>query len=228
MSIRENLRRVQAEINQSVSESGRMPHEVQLIVVSKTYGIEAIMEAYEAGIRDFGENKVQELCQKQPNLPADIRWHLIGHLQRNKVKYIAPFIHCIHSVDSEKLLEEINSQAAHHQRQISCLLQIHISGEPTKSGMQPQEAVAILQGIDRFPHVMIEGFMGMASLTDDRSLILKEFHSLAQLVNTLDHPPSPRIRLHHLSMGMSGDYDLALQEGATMLRIGSAIFGRRN
>ncbi|MGB0260513.1 MAG: YggS family pyridoxal phosphate-dependent enzyme [Flavobacteriaceae bacterium] len=200
-----------------------LPDYVTLVAVSKTKPIEDLLEAYQAGQLDFGENKVQELYVKAEALPKDIRWHMIGHLQRNKVKYIAPFVGLIHSVDSTRLLNEINKQAAKNKRTIDCLLQIRIADESTKFGMDYDEVENILQNLS-FTNVRIKGLMGMASFTDDQDQIRIEFeglhafyqkHLLAQQWDTL-------------SMGMSGDYALAIDCGSNMIRVGSRIFGARN
>jgi hypothetical protein len=226
MPVAEHLEAVRLRIAEAARAAGRDPESVRLIAVSKTKPVEQIAEAAAAGQLDFGENRVQELQSKQPALPH-LHWHLIGTLQRNKVKYIAPYIRMIHSVDSAALLAEIGRQAAKHDREIDCLLQIHISGEETKSGMTPEEARSILEQLDAFPHVRICGLMGMAALTDDTALIRSQFAGLRQLRSDLAGIAHPRIALHELSMGMSGDFETAIQEGATMVRIGSAVFGTR-
>ena len=216
MNIRERLTTLLHEI----------PENVTLVAVSKTKSREEVLQAYEAGQRDFGENKVQELHQKQEGMPDDIRWHMIGHLQRNKVKYMAPYVHMIHGVDSLKLLREINKQASKHERVIPCLLQVHIAEETTKFGMDEvelRETLALLQE-EPLPHVAISGLMGMATFTSDEEQILREFQYLADLKETLQ-TEYPEIR--ELSMGMSGDYKLAIELGSTMVRIGSSIFGAR-
>ncbi|SNS67919.1 hypothetical protein SAMN06295967_11611 [Belliella buryatensis] len=201
-----------------------------LVAVSKTKPISLLQEAYDAGIRDFGENKVQELVEKQEQLPADIRWHMIGHLQRNKVKYIAPFVHLIHGVDSFKLLKEINKQAKKVDRTISCLIQMHIAEEDSKFGFDQQELDEMLQSkeIHELSNVKIIGLMGMATFTDDESQVRKEFRGLKHLFDQLKSQKLPdSFELKEISMGMSGDYLIAQEEGSTMVRIGSAIFGSR-
>ncbi|MCU0356744.1 MAG: YggS family pyridoxal phosphate-dependent enzyme [Cyclobacteriaceae bacterium] len=202
-----------------------------LIAVSKTHPPEIILQAYEAGQRDFGENKVQELVGKYESLPNDIRWHMIGHLQSNKVKYIVPFVHLIHSVDSEKLLLEINKQAAKINRVVSCLLQVHIAREETKFGFSESEVTALLKSpvITQANHIQINGLMGMATNTEDHNQVKNEFRSLHTLWEQLKSSSLPEhVRMRELSMGMSSDYRLAIEEGSTMVRIGSAIFGERN
>ena len=201
-----------------------VPATVTVVAVSKTKPVDAIQLAYEAGHLDFGENKVQELCQKHELLPKDIRWHMIGHLQRNKVKYIAPFVHLIHGVDSERLLNEINKQGAKNNRIIDVLLQIHIAEESTKFGFSYEEAVAILSKENTFENVCITGLMGMASYTDNNAQLTSEFSGLQDFYNKLQ----PSNNWTTLSMGMSNDYKLAVSLGSTMIRVGSLIFGSRN
>ncbi|MBL0882705.1 MAG: YggS family pyridoxal phosphate-dependent enzyme [Chitinophagaceae bacterium] len=197
---------------------------VALVAVSKTKPVEDIEALYQLGQRDFGENYVQELVDKQSSLPADIRWHFIGHLQSNKVKYIAPFVHLIHGVDSLKLLKEIDRQAAKFNRTIDCLLQLHIATEETKFGMDEQELTEALGQLSNFPCVRIRGLMGMASFTDDQEKVRSEFRSLYNIFkqSAISHPP-----FTILSMGMSGDYTIAIEEGSNMVRIGSLLFGAR-
>lgn len=203
----------------------------RLIAVSKTKSVEDIMKAYEAGVRDFGENKVQELTQKQPQLPADIRWHMIGHLQRNKVKFIAPVVHLIHGVDSAKLLRAINKEGKKIDRKIPCLLQIHIAEEESKFGFAKEELYEMLhdQAMGDLHHVAVKGLMGMATFTDDQDQVRQEFKNLKVLYEALkeERVTLPDFTMEELSMGMSGDYEIAVDEGSTMVRIGSAIFGER-
>jgi pyridoxal phosphate enzyme (YggS family) len=201
-----------------------------LVAVSKTKPIEDLREAYEAGIRDFGENKVQEIQGKYALLPTDVRWHMIGHLQTNKVKYIANIVHLIHGVDSFKLLQEINKQGKKINRIIPCLLQIHIAKEETKFGFDQGELEEML-GSEEFAaltHVEIQGLMGMATFTEDQKLVREEFRNLKTLFEYLKTKKFPDfVQLKELSMGMSGDYLIAQEEGSTLVRIGSAIFGSR-
>lgn len=212
-----------AEQYQAVKSA--LPSDITLVAVSKTHSTDKIRQVYDLGQRIFAENKVQELVEKAPLLPKDIQWHLIGHLQTNKVKYIADFVDTIQSVDSEKLLSEINKHAGKHQRIIKVLLQVKIAEEDTKSGMEISETKELflkwLQG--SFPNVKIMGLMGMATFTDDEVQIEQEFRFLKRLYDqlSLQHP------LSVLSMGMSGDYSLAIACGANSVRIGSAIFGNR-
>ena len=206
---------------------GKLPFGVELIAVSKTKPIEVLNEAYHAGQRHFGENKVQEMVQKHDAMPKDIHWHMIGHLQRNKVKYMASFVHLIHGVDNFSLLEEINKQGQKHNRVIDCLLQIKIAQEDTKFGLEPEEALAILQSDDykEFENVKITGLMGMASFTADNAQIQKEFELLK---STFDRFKILDPTIEILSMGMSGDFELAINCGSNMIRVGSLIFGERN
>jgi len=202
----------------------------RLIAVSKTKPKEDILEAYQAGQRAFGENYVQELTEKFELLPQDIEWHFIGHLQSNKVKYIAPFVSWIHAVESEKLLLEINKQAAKQQRSINCLLQVHIATEESKFGFDLDEIMAFCDAFqfDTLPNVRICGIMGMASFSDDEKLVRSEFKKLKTIFDTLKEKKfSDKEHFRELSMGMSSDWKWAIEEGSTMVRIGSAIFGSR-
>ena len=203
-----------------------------LVAVSKTKPAEDIKALYDLGQRDFGENYVQELVDKEVALPKDIRWHFIGHLQRNKVKYIAPFIHLIHGVDSFSLLKEINKQAAKNNRIIDCLLQIHIAKEETKFGLDEQELqdliTPITNELHEFRNVKIVGFMGMASFSDNKYLIRTEFKSLKKIFDANVLLSTINYQLSTISMGMSSDYKIALEEGSNMVRIGSLLFGERN
>ncbi|NLN32930.1 MAG: YggS family pyridoxal phosphate-dependent enzyme [Flavobacteriaceae bacterium] len=203
-----------------------LPQEVTLVAVSKTKPAEDVQTAYDAGHLDFGENRVQEMVEKYEILPKDIRWHQIGHLQKNKVKYIAPFVHLIHSVDSESLLKEINKQALRNERTISCLLQIRIADEETKFGMEQEEAEKILSTYqEKFPSVKIIGLMGMSTFTEDKTQIRNEFRGLKIFFDKLK---TQNPELQTLSMGMSGDYQIAMEEGSNMIRVGSSVFGNRN
>jgi len=206
-----------------------LPENVELIVVSKTQPIEKIMEVYTAGGKIFGENKVQELLSKQPHLPKDIEWHLIGHLQSNKVKYIAPFVSLIHSIDSLKLLKEVNAQALKNNRTINCLLQIYIADEETKFGLDFSEAENIIKSdeLKALKNINIVGLMGMATNTDDEQQIAKEFMSLKHFFDTLKSHSSHNVNLTRLSMGMSSDYLIAIKNGSNLIRVGSSVFGKR-
>ena len=203
------------------------------MAVSKMKTVADILQLYELGHRDFGENYVQELLLKQPSLPADVRWHFIGHLQSNKVKQVAPFIHLIHSVDSVKLIREIHKEGAKLNKVIDCLLQIHIAKEETKFGLDSRELDLVLKetinlvGNNGKPYVRITGLMGMASFSDDQQLLQKEFRSLKQLYDQHSINRSEGIAFRYLSMGMSNDYALAVTEGSNMVRVGSLLFGMR-
>jgi PLP dependent protein len=208
-----------------------LPGKCRLIAVSKTQPTAAILEAYGAGQRSFGENKVQELVPKYEALPKDIEWHMIGHLQSNKIKYIAPFVHLIHSVDSVRLLEEIDKQGRKAQRMISCLLQVHIAREETKFGFSEEEIMqlAALTQLPQWRNIRITGLMGMATFTDDAGQVRAEFKTLRSVFEKLKAAALPEpFQITELSMGMSGDYTIAIEEGSTMIRVGSAIFGERN
>ncbi|MDC0874338.1 YggS family pyridoxal phosphate-dependent enzyme [Flavobacteriaceae bacterium] len=202
-----------------------LPKTVTLIAVSKTKPQSDLIEAYEAGQRDFGENKIQEMSEKWEHLPKDIHWHMIGHVQTNKVKYMAPFVHLIHAVDSLKLLKEIQKQALKNKRTIGCLIQIRIAQEETKFGLPAEELSSLVEAAKQFPNVVIKGLMGMASFTSNQEQVRQEFKNLADIFSafTLVNPESTI-----LSMGMSGDYQMAIEEGSTMIRVGSKIFGKRN
>ncbi len=202
-----------------------------LVAVSKTKPVSALEEAYNQGIRDFGENKVQEMVDKHAHLPKDINWHMIGHLQRNKVKYIVPFVHLIHGVDSMKLLLEINKEGEKINRVVNCLLQIHIATEETKFGLSIEEAKELIfsDEMSKLSHIKIQGLMGMASFTENENQIQKEFQVIKGLFEEFQHQTLPsNVSMNELSIGMSGDYLIAQKEGSTMVRIGSAIFGARN
>jgi len=205
---------------------------VQLVAVSKTKPVEDIQQLYNLGQRDFGENYVQELVDKQPRLPQDIRWHFIGHLQSNKVKFIIPFVYLIHGVDSLKLLKEINKQAAKHQREVDCLLQVHIAEEETKFGFDEQELQELvntnLKELHELKNVRVCGLMGMASFSDDENKVRAEYKNLKKLFDKFSQLLTTNHKLQTLSMGMSGDYKIAIEEGSTMVRVGSLIFGERN
>ncbi|WP_298503278.1 YggS family pyridoxal phosphate-dependent enzyme [uncultured Maribacter sp.] len=217
MSIKENLLRIKESL----------PQDVHLVAVSKTKPIPDLQEAYEAGQRIFGENKIQEMSQKWESLPKDIEWHMIGHVQRNKVKYMAEFVSLIHGVDSLKLLIEINKQAIKHNRIIACLLQIHIGQEDSKFGLDKKGLIELLNNpiFITLKNIQIKGLMGMASFTNNKEQVKEEFKTLKNTF-LLTKKILPNIDV--LSMGMSGDYPIAIAEGSTMVRIGSSIFGNRN
>lgn len=210
--------------------SALTPHHVTLVAVSKTQPPERIMELYAQGQRIFGENRPQELVAKRAALPDDIEWHLIGHLQTNKVRLVAPFVHMIHSVDSLRLLEEIERQAARCGRLIDCLLQFHIAQEETKFGLNETEARALLESAEyaAMRHIRLCGVMGMASFSEDMNLVRSEFQDLRKIFGRLkSHYFAEQQQFRHLSMGMSSDWRIAVEEGSTMVRVGSALFGAR-
>lgn len=213
MSISDNIKKIKSQLTNNIT----------LVAVSKTKPNEMLLEAYDSGQRDFGENYVQELVDKFNSLPKDINWHFIGHLQTNKVKYIAPFVYLIHGIDSFKLLKEINKEAQKNNRIINCLLQIYIANEETKFGLSFQEAIDILNSDEfhKLKNITIKGFMSMASNTDDNEQIKKEFSSIYHFKQQFPD-------LEVLSIGMSTDYEIAIKEGSTLVRIGSKIFGERN
>ena len=221
MPIPQNIQRIKEEL----------PAGCQLIAVGKTKPIGALQEAYEAGMRDFGENKVQEMVDKHEQMPPDCRWHMIGHLQRNKVKYIAPFVTLIHSVDSPRLLREIDKQGAKVDRVIDCLLQVHIAQEESKFGLSDEELMALLasEELRKAQHVRVIGLMGMATFSDNPEDARSEFKHLRKLFEQASAMSLPdHVVMEQLSMGMSGDYTTAIEEGSTMVRIGTTIFGERN
>jgi len=213
MDIKKNLKKLLNSI----------PKDITLVAVSKTKPISDILVAYESGQRIFGENKVQELEMKHTKLPSDIKWHMIGHLQSNKVKYIAPFISLIHAVDSLKLLKEINRRAKQNNRIINCLLQVHIASERTKFGFEINEINEILDESNKLENICIKGLMGMATFTEEKSQLNSEFTKINNLFKKIKNK-----KINTLSIGMSGDYELAINNGSTMIRIGSTIFGNRN
>ncbi|MGB2758451.1 MAG: YggS family pyridoxal phosphate-dependent enzyme [Maribacter stanieri] len=217
MSIKENL----------LAVTNTIPNSVTLVAVSKTKPMSLIQEAYDEGQRIFGENRVQEMTEKWQKMPKDIKWHMIGHLQRNKVKYMAEYVSLVHGVDSPRLLAEINKQAEKHNRVISCLLQVHIAEEDTKFGFNEEELLDLVanEEFKAFKNVKIVGLMGMATFTENMDQVRREFASLKSLFTKLK---SNYTDFNTLSMGMSGDYKIAIEEGSTMVRIGSSIFGSRN
>jgi pyridoxal phosphate enzyme (YggS family) len=221
MGITENLIKIKKETDSL---------KVQLVAVSKTKSIDEIKEAYDTGQRDFGENQVQELIEKQAALPKDIRWHMIGHLQSNKVKYIAPFISLVHSVDSLKVLQEIDKQALRNDRVIDCLLQIHIADEDTKFGLDYDEVIELLRSeeYDLLKNIRVVGLMGIATNTDNEGMIKEEFYELKTLFNGIKASFFRKEEsFKEISMGMSSDYKIAIEQGSTIVRLGSTIFGTR-
>lgn len=220
MSIQHNLNSIKSQL----------PEQVTLVAVSKTKPVSDLMEAYNAGQRIFGENKIQEMADKHQEMPKDIKWHMIGHVQTNKVKYMAEFVNLIHGVDSFKLLKEINKQAKKYDRVINCLLQIKIADELSKFGMTNEEAATILQSdeFSELKHVCVTGIMGMATFTDDETQVKNEFSELKNSFDHLKQFQDTNVHLQTISMGMSGDFKLAITCGSTMVRVGSSIFGARN
>jgi pyridoxal phosphate enzyme (YggS family) len=217
---------IQQNLNQIKSQ---LPEHVTLVAVSKTKPVEDLMEAYQAGQRIFGENKIQEMTEKWQQMPKDIEWHMIGHVQSNKVKYMVQYVKLIHGVDSLKLLKEINRQAVRWRKNINCLLQIHIANEETKFGLNENELQEIVNS-DEFKamsNIKVIGLMGMASFTENQEQIKTEFDYLKSLFDKFQEVKTPNFELQTLSMGMSGDYQLAIDCGSTMVRIGSSIFGTR-
>ena len=219
MSIKDNLLQIKSQL----------PESVTLVAVSKTKPVSDLMEAYYAGQRIFGENKIQEMTEKWEQMPKDIQWHMIGHVQTNKVKYMAEYVSLIHGVDSLKLLQEINKQAAKHNRVIDCLLQMYIAEEETKFGLDEKELEEILQFVqnDKLQNIKVVGLMGMATFTDNQSQLKKEFLNLKSTFDKINSLSIVNYQLSIISMGMSGDYNLAIECGSTMVRIGSSIFGNR-
>ena len=219
MSIQDNLLKIKSQL----------PENVTLVAVSKTKPVEDLMEAYHAGQRIFGENKIQEMTEKWQQMPKDIEWHMIGHVQSNKVKYMVPYVKLIHGVDSLKLLKEVNRQAIRWRKSINCLLQIHIAEEETKFGLDEKELEELLNS-DEFKemkNINVIGLMGMATFTDNEEQIKKEFQYLKTIFDKVSKLKTDNCQLNTLSMGMSGDYQLAIEYGSTMVRIGSSIFGGR-
>jgi pyridoxal phosphate enzyme (YggS family) len=219
MSIKENLLKIKSSL----------PEHVTLVAVSKTKPVADLMEAFNAGQRIFGENKIQEMTEKWEQMPKDIQWHMIGHIQTNKVKFMAPYVSLIHGVDSLKLLEEINKQALKNNRIIDCLLQIHIAEEETKFGLNEEELNKLLtsESFKNLKNIRIVGLMGMATFTENQIKIKKEFEHLKSIFDKLQNLNTENCQMNTLSMGMSGDYQLAISCGSTMIRIGSSIFGGR-
>lgn len=208
----------------------KLPAKTRLVAVSKFHGVDEILKAYNGGHKIFGESRVQELIEKQPDLPQDIEWHFIGRLQRNKVKDIVPFIDCIHSVDSERLLRQIERQAANVNRVVPCLLQIHIAEEDTKAGFTEEECWNLLSAEKwrKYTHVQLSGVMGMATFTDDENIVREEFAKLHAFFHKVKkHFFADEPQFKEISMGMSSDYKVAIEEGSTLIRVGSIIFGER-
>lgn len=226
--IRENLEKVQNNILTACTKANRSANDVTLIAVSKTKPVELLQEAYDAGVRDFGENKVQEIMDKYDKLPSDIRWHMIGHLQRNKVKYIIDKVVLIHSVDSLRLAEEISKQAQKHNLTMPILIELNIGAEDTKFGTSLEEAIALVKEISLLPNIQIKGLMTVAPFVDDAEENRHYFNAMKHLSVDIMKENIDNVCMDILSMGMTGDYEVAVEEGATMVRVGTGIFGPRN
>lgn len=226
--IKENIYEVQENIVNACKRANRDVSEVKLIAVSKTKPVSDIEEAYATGAKDFGENKVQELDEKYPVLPEDIKWHLIGHLQRNKVKYIVDKVYLIHSVDSARLAEQISLEAGKKNVSVNILVQVNVANEETKFGLREDETINIVKEISKLPNIKIKGLMTIAPYTDNPESNRKYFRELKQLSLKIDSLNIPGVEMKELSMGMTGDYEVAVEEGATLVRVGTGIFGNRN
>lgn len=226
--IGENIERVEREIGESCKRAGRDRKEVTLIAVSKTKPLSMLREAYEAGARDFGENKVQELTDKIPEMPPDVRWHMIGHLQRNKVKYIVDKVYMIHSVDSLRLAETISAEAVKKNTEVNILVEVNMAEEESKFGVKPENTAALVSEIAKLPAVHIKGLMTIAPFVENPEENRKYFHKMKQLAVDIMHKNIDNVSMEVLSMGMTGDYKVAVEEGSTYVRVGTGIFGERN
>lgn len=226
--IQENLRQVQENIAAACAKAGRKAEEVHLISVSKTKPVEMLQEAYDAGSRDFGENKVQELCDKVPVLPEDIRWHMIGHLQTNKIKYIINKAYRIHSVDSLHLAEAISREAVKHQVTANILLEVNVAEEESKFGVHTEDVLGLVQDVSRLPGIQVKGLMTIAPYVENPEENRQYFRILRQLAVDISQKSIDNVTMNELSMGMTGDYQVAVEEGATWVRVGTGIFGERN
>ncbi len=226
--VTENLKEVRKKIEEACRTAGRDPDEVTLIAVSKTKPVSLLQEAYDAGARCFGENKVQEIMDKYPQLPSDIQWHMIGHLQRNKVKYIVDKAALIHSVDSLRLAQTIEEEAAKHNIRVPILIEVNVAEEETKFGLKTEEVLPLVQAVSAFPHVEIRGLMTIAPYVNDPEDNRGIFRELKKLSVDIAAKNINNVTMSVLSMGMTGDYEVAVQEGATMVRVGTGIFGERD
>lgn len=226
--IKDNMQDVQAKIDAACAKAGRDPKEVTLITVSKTKPIEMLREAYAVGARDFGENKVQELVDKIPQMPSDIRWHMIGHLQRNKVKYIVDKVYLIHSVDSYRLAEEISKEALKKNVEVNILVEVNVALEESKFGTTSEEVLQLVEQIAALPGIHIQGLMTIAPFVENSEENREYFHKLRQLSVDIMHKNIDNVSMSVLSMGMTGDYQVAVEEGATYVRVGTGIFGERD
>ena len=225
--IRENLDTVEKNIDAACNRSGRAREDVTLIAVSKTKPVEMLKEAYDSGCRDFGENKVQELVEKYDQLPDDIRWHMIGHLQRNKVKYIVDKVYMIHSVDSLRLAEEISKEAVKKNVTVSILVEVNVAGEESKFGTTTEETVSLVENIAKLPNILVKGLMTIAPYVENSEENRLYFAKLKQIYVDIIHKNIDNVFMEELSMGMTGDYEVAIEEGATYIRVGTGIFGER-
>lgn len=226
--LKENLANVEKNIEQACKNAGRNRNEVTLIAVSKTKPVEMLQEIYDENIRDFGENKVQELCSKMEQLPSDIRWHMIGHLQRNKVKYIVGKVELIHSVDTYRLAEEINIQAKKQNVIVPILVEVNIAHEESKFGISAEDAILLVEEISRLENIRIKGLMTIAPYVENPEDNRLYFRKIKQLSVDITNKNIDNVSMEILSMGMTGDYEVAIEEGATMVRVGTGIFGARN
>lgn len=232
-AIADQLESVRERIVRACARAGRPPHEVTLVGVTKTFPIDAVLAARECGLSDFGENRVQELVEKVDAVPSrvrggDVTWHMIGHLQRNKARDVVDYADFFHALDSLRLAKELNKRAAHEGRVVPCLAQINVSSEESKYGIAPDEAGSFLDALASLDHVRIEGLMTIASFVDDPKHVRPEFRRLRDLFEAYDAASNPQVEMNVLSMGMSNDFEVAIEEGATHVRIGSAIFGARD
>ena len=225
--LKENLKNVEQTIQAACEKGARKRADVTLVAVSKTKPVEMLQEIYDAGVRDFGENKVQEICEKYDKLPADIRWHMIGHLQRNKVKYIIDKVCMIHSVDSYRLAEEINIQAKKHKLVMPVLLEVNIADEQTKFGVSKADTLLLAEEVAHLDSLHVEGLMAVAPYVEDPEKNRKYFREIRQLAVDIQRKNIDNIDMHVLSIGMTGDYAVAIEEGATIVRVGTGIFGER-
>lgn len=225
--IRENIAETERRIAEACRRAGRDADDVNLIAVSKTKPLEMLLEAYDAGVRDFGENRVQELMEKIPAMPEDIRWHMIGHLQRNKVKYIVGKVYMIHSVDSLELAQEISREAVKRQVSVKVLLEVNVAGEESKFGTTPEEALSLAEAVAKLPGIEVKGLMTIAPYVEDQEENRVYFQKLKQLSVDIYSKNIDNISMDVMSMGMTGDYSVAVEEGATYVRVGTGIFGER-
>ncbi|MDI6401163.1 YggS family pyridoxal phosphate-dependent enzyme [Balneolaceae bacterium ANBcel3] len=226
--LKKNLALVNHSVHQACRQSGRNPDNVRMVAITKTHPVSVIMEAYEAGLRHFGENKVQELTSKTEDLPDDIVWHMVGHLQTNKIRNLVHCVDWIHSISKTKQLKELEKRLGQAERHVHVLFQVNISDEDQKSGCDAGDLPELLSFASGLQHVSVEGLMGMASFTDNQELIRKQFRFLRELRDKHRSFEGGNIRLNELSMGMSGDYSIAVEEGATLIRLGSTLFGSRD